>query len=155
MSIISVREDHIRRTISELAAAGKRNCEYVVLWVGKREGQRIEIIDFLVPEQIVRADAFRIPRQGMNQIFAHLRETRGFLAAQVHSHPELAFHSSADDEWAIVRHVGALSIVVPYFGDGITRESFSDMTALYRLDSQNRWVLIEPDDASKYYVITP
>jgi len=35
------------------------------------------------------------------------------VAAQVHSHPDEAFHSKGDDEWAIVRHEGALSIVVP------------------------------------------
>jgi hypothetical protein len=40
------------------------------------------------------------------------------LAGQIHGHPGRAYHSGADDELAIVRLPGGLSIVVPDFASG-------------------------------------
>jgi hypothetical protein len=40
-------------------------------------------------------------------------------AARIHSHPGSAFHSATDDGNPGLRHEGALSIVVPYFGLGL------------------------------------
>ena len=40
------------------------------------------------------------------------------LLAQLHTHPGPAFHSEADDRLALPRHTGAISIVVPHFGQG-------------------------------------
>jgi len=39
------------------------------------------------------------------------------LIAQVHSHPTEAYHSEADDRFAIVTAEGGLSLVVPNFGN--------------------------------------
>ena len=58
------------------------------------------LIDWL---QTAKADMFHIDRAGMAALHAELRSQRVMVAAQVHSHPE-AFHSRADDQWAIVRH---------------------------------------------------
>lgn len=38
------------------------------------------------------------------------------IAARVHSHPALAYHSATDDLNRLISHDGAISIVVPYFG---------------------------------------
>jgi hypothetical protein len=38
------------------------------------------------------------------------------IAARVHSHPNLAYHSVTDDLNRLISHDGAISIVVPYFG---------------------------------------
>ena len=67
------------------------------------------IVEAYVPEQEAEVDYFHIPPSGMMALMAHLRERRLGLAAQVHSHPARAFHSLADDKWAIVRHEGAMS----------------------------------------------
>jgi hypothetical protein len=61
------------------------------------------------------------------------------IAAQVHSHPREAFHSSADDAWAIVRHLGALSLVVPDFGLKTNVSTFRDHTKVFCLAGNNRW----------------
>ena len=45
-----------------------------------------------------------------------LNETGVKLLAQVHSHPTEAYHSDADDQFAIVTAEGGLSLVVPDFG---------------------------------------
>ena len=59
--------------------------------------------------------------------------------AQVHSHPGEAFHSPADDRWAIPRQVGALSIVLPFFAAGISEETFFEQAAVFTL-SNNEFV---------------
>lgn len=62
------------------------------------------------------------------------------VAAQVHSHPREAFHSKADDRWAIVRHEGALSLVVPNFAIGTMVSTFLDDTKVYRFSASAQWV---------------
>ncbi|MHC2297262.1 hypothetical protein ACVJBD_001468 [Rhizobium mongolense] len=72
-------------------------------------------------------------------LLAHLREKRLRVLAQIHSHPGRAFHSEADDEWAIVRHAGALSLVLPRFAQEATVDNFLGLAATYVLSTQNRW----------------
>lgn len=72
------------------------------------------------------------------------------IAAQVHSHPQEAFHSSADDTWAIVRHEGALSLVVPYFAQRTTDTSFLADQKTYRLDALNRWTNIPSPELDRW-----
>ena len=72
------------------------------------------------------------------------------VAAQVHTHPAQAFHSEADDQWAIVRHVGALSLVVPYFAKDTRVASFFDDVALFRLSSENAWCEVSRANAALY-----
>jgi hypothetical protein len=40
------------------------------------------------------------------------------LAGQIHGHPQRAYHSGADDQMALIRLPGGLSIVVPNFAAG-------------------------------------
>ena len=47
---------------------------------------------------------------------------------------------------AIVRHRGALSLVVPRFGANTTIANFRDQIVAYRLSDDDRWVVI-PDEA--------
>ncbi|MCP4737333.1 MAG: hypothetical protein GY873_24365, partial [Bosea sp.] len=91
-------------------------------------------------------DFFRIPPAAMKDLMAHLRRTRLQVVAQVHSHPGRAFHSEADDEWAIVRNRGALSLVVPRFGAGATVANFMDQTAMYRLSDDDMWIAVPDED---------
>lgn len=72
------------------------------------------------------------------------------IVAQVHSHPEEAFHSSADDDWAVIRHEGALSLVVPYFAARTTVETFARDLAAFVLSSRNHWTEIEPANLEQY-----
>jgi hypothetical protein len=57
------------------------------------------------------------------------------LIAQVHSHPNEAYHSEADDEYAIVTAEGGLSFVVPNFGKAPLDPT---IWAIYRL-TQGEW----------------
>ena len=80
---------------------------------------------------------FHIPPEGMTALYAELRHKRLMVAAQVHSHPQEAFHSKADDRWAIVRHEGALSLVVPHFAQATTLDRFLETSR----STSSQWVL--------------
>jgi hypothetical protein len=63
-------------------------------------------------------------------------EAGELLAGQIHAHPGAAYHSGADDELALVRLPGGLSIVVPDFARAPLRpRSWS----VYRLGRDGSW----------------
>ena len=143
-SVLHVRASVIVRTIDALQDAGGRRAEGVVLWLGRRDAAATEIVEAHIPEYESESHRFWIPARSMTALMRHLRETDTYLAAQVHSHPFAAFHSEADDEWAIVRHRGALSLVVPHFAARTTPDTFIADIAGFCLDPDNRWIELPP-----------
>jgi proteasome lid subunit RPN8/RPN11 len=129
----------VEQTLVHLRDAGTRLQECVVLWLGKREGETIQIMRCYRPLQRAKTDQFHIPPEGMTALQAVMRSERLMVAAQVHSHPGLAFHSEADDAWAIVRHEGALSLVVPRFAADTIPGNFMQQTKTYRFSEHATW----------------
>lgn len=126
-------------TLDIMRVGAARRCEALALWLGRRRPTHIEVVEVYEPPYRSAVDFFHITPEGMRTIMAHLRQRRLFIAAQVHSHPGPAFHSKADDEWAIVRHEGALSLVVPNFAATTTAANFLDEAAIFYLASGDRW----------------
>lgn len=60
----------------------------------------------------------KIDGDALYELNRDCREHGDAVAGQIHSHPDRAYHSGADDDLAIVQLPGGLSIVVPYFGRG-------------------------------------
>jgi proteasome lid subunit RPN8/RPN11 len=58
----------------------------------------------------------RIDGDALYQLNRDCRNHGDIVAGQIHSHPDAAYHSAADDELAIVQLPGGVSIVVPHFG---------------------------------------
>jgi len=129
-------------TLAVLQETGRARVECVVLWLGRRAGDAIEITECYRPEQEARADFFRIPPASMLELKAHLRRERLMVAAQVHTHPRDAFHSVADDAWAIIRHEGALSLVLPQFALNTEDKTFADDMKVFRLNAHNVWCAV-------------
>lgn len=129
----------IDQTLLHLREAGLRSQECVVLWLGKRHASHIDMLCCYKPMQRAKADQFYIPPESMAALQSKLRTERLMVAAQVHSHPEEAFHSKADDTWAIIRHEGALSLVVPRFASDTFTSNFLDQTKVYRFSSRATW----------------
>src|ERR1044072_177875 len=141
MNQLRCRHTLIDETLHTLRTAGRRGTEGVVLWLVPRPlTNGSAIAEVFVPEHTAEADVFRIPPSGMTTLMAHLRARKLALAAQVHSHPGPAFHSRADDVWAIVRHAGALSIVVPEFARDVTSANFLQRSATFCLSADDRWL---------------
>ena len=139
----------IEKTLVYLGEAGQRGAESIVLWLGRRESDEILVREVYRPQQSVRRDRFFIPPAEMQAIMQHLRDHRLIIAAQVHSHPFEACHSEADDEGAVVRHVGALSFVLPWFAARTDSNSFMQDAALFQLRAGDVWVEI-PQKEKEY-----
>lgn len=141
--LLNCPTSQVEATLRYLREAGQRKTECVVLWLGKRTENAINIVESYRPLQFARADQFRIPPEGMTALQSKLRALRLMVASQVHSHPGPAFHSEADDAWAIVRHEGALSLVVPQFAAYTTLSNFKQQAKLYRYSSRSTWDEVE------------
>lgn len=129
----------IRETIHHLQHGGMKGIETVVLWIGSRKDEQMHITEVFRPEQTAAADRFHITAESMRSLMAHLKQNRTRILAQVHSHPHEAFHSKADDNWAIIRHVGAVSLVLPDFAQHTSLNNFQTQVAAYQLSANNRW----------------
>ena len=149
MSVLEISAALIAETVDHLRAA--RRSERVVLWLGRRQADVVRVCEVFVPIQIADAGYFRIPSDGMDLLFGHLRTARLMVAGQVHTHPHEAFHSPVDDEWAIVRHEGGLSLVVPQFCQTTTAATFVKDAKVFRLDANDAFVEVAP--ATAYMVL--
>ncbi len=147
MSALEITGAAVAETVERLRASNTR--ERVVLWLGRRQDDIVRIHEVFLPMQETAADYFRIPREGMEELLAHMRPKRLMVAAQVHTHPEEAFHSPADDRWAIVRHQGALSLVVPRFCQTTSAATFVQDALVYELDKSDRFVHVHATAAYK------
>lgn len=141
----------IDETLRQLRGAGKRGVEHVVLWLAKPSQGSLQVERIYTPAQQARKDNFVIPRASMGELMSYLRQYRLMVAAQVHSHPGPAFHSKADDEWAIVRHKGALSIVIPDFAVDTTLDNFADRAAFFEMSFDGQWAQIRQNELASVF----
>jgi proteasome lid subunit RPN8/RPN11 len=132
----------ISESLHHILAGARNRSETAILWLGHRSTAGQEVIEVFRPQQIADRDYFHIPPDAMRAMSQHLRQRRLQIVAQVHSHPAQAFHSEADNKWAIVRHVGALSLVVPWFGTRTNVSSFVTDIAAFQLDPRDRWLQV-------------
>lgn len=139
---LEVNPAAIEETLRSLKQSGRRNSEGIVLWLGRRTEPVSTVSRVYQPIHTAASDFFHIPRQGMASMLAFMGDNNVSVLAQVHSHPREAFHSQADDRWAIVRHLGALSLVLPDFASHATIENFMQLAATYQLDDRNQWSLV-------------
>jgi proteasome lid subunit RPN8/RPN11 len=137
--MISVTCQILEDTLGDLHKGGEYNNESVALWLGRPEGDGLVALEVYSPYHTADVDYFRIPTQSMRALMDHLHESRMRIVAQVHTHPREAFHSKADDRWAVITHKGAVSIVLPFFARGIDADSFPARSAVFRLSGSGRW----------------
>ena len=133
----------IEQTLSLLRRSAENSVERVVLWLGHDRPNALEVAEVFEPDQVTAIDYFEIPAESMRTLMFHLRRSRMKIIAQLHTHPKEAFHSRADDKWAIIRHSGALSLVLPRFASGTQVSNFLEQVKTYELSSENRWLLID------------
>ena len=137
--MITISPAIIKDTLTQLAHHGQGRKEAVVLWLAKKVAGQAVVQRVYLPLQESGPAFFHIPPRGMQLLFDELRPARLMVAAQVHTHPQEAFHSAADDHWAVLRHVGALSLVLPYFARQTTPSNFVDQTKVFSLSQQDEW----------------
>jgi len=127
---------------------GAQGWEVLVLWLGHVDSVSgvANVVRAFVPKQnpISGEDGvgYFVESDTLFHLNKDLSETGLRLIAQVHSHPREAFHSDADDRYAIVTTNGGLSLVVPNFG-----HATPDPTAwaVFRLHGRD-WRQLKRDD---------
>jgi hypothetical protein len=140
----------IRDSLAFFRLKGQLDKEGVVLWPAFVSAGIATISSIIVPRQIATRLSFRIPPGETFPILAQIAEVGMVIPIQVHSHPNEAFHSEADDRWAFVRHSGAISIVVPDFG-AIEEREFDGRTAFFRLNSGGVWQEMTKSDVLRRF----
>lgn len=130
---------------------GCRHQEGRVLWAGKMIDQSsFRFSRIVVPRQDNTFFSTSVEHAEIERMNLNLYAEELILAAQVHTHPNSAFHSDLDDEMAICAQVGCLSLVVPFFA----RSPLHDLrsVAVYRLETTAWRLLEEPEARSLIHV---
>lgn len=137
-----IPSDILAETISFLREVGAQGNEGFVLWSGILAGPDIfRFKSVLIPEQRAMETEHgllvTVEGEALFQVNKAVHERNEILAAQVHTHPTSAYHSSTDDTFPLVTLVGALSIVLPDFA--CTAPGDIDRWAWYRLSKRVKW----------------
>jgi hypothetical protein len=140
------------RSQEMLRAPGERGFEALVVWAGRWRDFELGIFDVelvIMPVQRgVRTEggvAVVIDGDALFEMNVLLNAHGQRLVAQLHSHPDEAYHSETDDRYSVVTARGGLSLVVPNFAFG----PFDlDSCALYRLEIGAAWVEVPPQEAA-------
>jgi hypothetical protein len=131
---VKVNRGVVDLTLEVLREFGARSLEGLVLWLGDVEAGEARVIKAFIPDQLPISSengvGYFVAGEALFELNRALEETGLRLIAQVHSHPEEAYHSETDDRFAIVTANGGFSLVVPNFGRAPASPS---AWAVYRL----------------------
>ena len=138
----------LAETIEFLREVGAKGFEGFVLWAGELSDSRtLRFSTSIVPDQraMMTDNGLLVTVDGkaLFQVNKSVHERNEILAAQVHSHPTEAYHSSTDDAYPLVTLVGALSVVVPDFARNAPGDI--DLWAWYRLSKRAKWLVVSSD----------
>lgn len=121
IEVFQVSRGIVGSTLEVLRAFGRSGLEGLVLWVGSLDGRAATIEEAVVPDQHpLRSEdgvGYFVGPDALFDLNVMLSSAGQRLLAQVHSHPGAAYHSAADDAYAIVTTEGGLSLVVPDFAN--------------------------------------
>lgn len=97
---------------------GKKPCEGVVYWSGKRLSDLEVLIDCAVAPRIrARRYHFQVDHHANAAFVDFINDNDRIYISQVHSHPgTFVDHSEVDDNETAFRSEGLVSIVVPVYG---------------------------------------
>lgn len=156
LDIYRLRRTVWPRTRELLRESGKHGHEAVVLWLGTVLDQTTaQITVAIAPRQIAyrSADgcAVEVPPQEIDRLVSALGPGQ-FVLARVHTHPSAAYHSPVDDQNRIISHVGAISIVVPYFAAGAVELSACSVN---ELQTDSTWFELPPGEVVRRFQAGP
>lgn len=135
---------------SFLKKAGNKYYEAVALFAGKVDGSNAIISEVICPlQECSRSEyglMYTVDGKELHRINLWLYENKLKLIAQIHSHPNEAFHSETDDEFPIAATLGCLSIVVPFFAQNPLNHF---EWAYFRLFSEAFWEELNQTEIKK------
>ena len=152
---VKIGRSTIEKMLKTMREFGSHGCEVLVLWLGETDpinGHAV-VDQAYVPRQkpISSEDGvgYFVAGETLFQLNRDLSETGLRLIAQVHSHPCEAYHSEADDRYAIVTAQGGLSLVVPNFGHA---PADPNSWAVYRLNGQD-WLEVDNKEVASLFEV--
>lgn len=108
-------------TLATFRRYSKASSEGLVYWGGiVGATQELLVTSLLKPNHIPQGGRVKLTDKEAAILVRTLYKRDEKLIAQIHSHSGQAFHSHGDDLYATSFHEGFCSIVVPYFGNGIS-----------------------------------
>lgn len=147
--ILSVPKQIVDGTGEALREFGAEGFEGLVLWAGELSATVARVTSGLVPPQHPIRDergvGYFVDGDALFELNLHLHRSGLVLLAQVHSHPSEAYHSAADDRYAIATAEGSYSLVAPNFGKAFAVPS----CAVYRLEDGD-WNPVPSDHISRW-----
>jgi hypothetical protein len=145
----------ISSTLQTMRDHGAHGCEALVLWLGQISpvaGVASVTFTYVPPQEAISSEdgvGYFVGGNTLFQLNKALSDTGLRLIAQVHSHPKEAYHSAADDRYAIVTANGGLSLVVPNFGNAPPTPT---AWAVYRLDGK-KWRELSQVDVERLFKV--
>jgi hypothetical protein len=151
---VELSEDHIVETNEILRKFGKSGYEGLVLWLGKVEGGKILVEKIITPPQTsirsLEGVGYRVSGETLFKLNLYMNESGLRLIAQIHSHPSAAYHSDADDKYAVATRQGSFSLVVPNFAAG---PASLNQWAIYQLKGK-KWKEVSNCKKDKVFLVT-
>ncbi|MBK7764392.1 MAG: Mov34/MPN/PAD-1 family protein [Bacteroidetes bacterium] len=151
--ILPIREIEI--VYKHLRYMGKNEYEGVALWAGHFENEeKFKITTTIIPKQkssnIEDGLFYTVAGDELDAVNKYLYLNNLRLVAQIHSHPNRAYHSETDDKYPIVTQEGSFSIVVPNFA----KDNFElSQWAIYRLKTFMVWYEITLNESNNIFKI--
>lgn len=140
------------KTKEFLVSKGKQDSEGYILWKGiKKNDTEYQVTGFVIPEQVaiknVYGYAFDISARAIEKVTVELFKNREIGLIQVHSHPSLStIHSQRDNTLSLLSRKGAISVVVPHFGN-VEFNDFS-RTTVYMQTGIYKWDIVPKNQVS-------
>lgn len=103
-------------TLAFMQKHGNHCNEAFALWVGEHSSSTFEISNGWFPKQSNEEICYFVDGNELFHINMKMNELKQTAIAQIHTHPKTAFHSSIDNEFAILSLIGSFSIVLPDYG---------------------------------------
>jgi proteasome lid subunit RPN8/RPN11 len=131
--VLEVSFQHLRR-----CGAAQREC--VVFWAGPLS-EPGGVDEVLHPRHTASAAGYEVDPAWISELWLELARRHQTVRAQVHTHPGSTFHSSTDDDFALVHTPGYMSLVIPDFACGPISLEGSYLTTRA---ADGRWHELDP-----------
>lgn len=139
-------------THEQLRGIGKEGYEAFAFWLGTATGNDFNVSEVFFPHQSslhqdVGACVF-VSGEELHYLNRFMYQCELALIAQIHTHPDRAYHSETDDAFAIATAVGSFSIVIPRFAAvDFSIQNF----AVYRLSASGVWDLLDVETSRRIF----
>ncbi len=162
----------LEKTIEHIQSYGKQNQEALLFWAGVEVGGFIFVTTCICPEalsitvtsnpcslcprdpkfiQTVPLPLIKLDAVAGAKVISEARKRGLHIIAQIHSHPDAAFHSSIDETYAFDTSEGFLSIVVPEFGSHVMASL--SKCAIYRCEADEKFHRLTTEEIENTFII--